>query len=189
MPGDVPLISESTLDAFLQFHREAGFSASVLTADLADPQGYGRIVRRNDHEVDAIVEHRDASPEILKIREINSGIYVFNAPALFESLTKIKNDNAQHEYYLTDVIGILATRKHKVGAFKVNSAEEVLGINTRQELAAVDRVLRRRKCESLMIDGVTIIDPETVYIDATVEIGPDTVIYPSVHIYGQTVIG
>ena len=189
MPGDVPLIGTATLDAFVRFHREGGFRASVLTADLEDPRGYGRIVRRNNSELDSIVEHRDASPDVLKIREINSGVYVFNSPALFESLTKIRNDNVQREYYLPDVIGILGSQKQKIGAFKVDSAEEVLGINTRQELAAVDRVMRRRKCESLMADGVTIIDPQTVYIDATVEIGPDTVVYPSVQIYGQTVIG
>jgi bifunctional UDP-N-acetylglucosamine pyrophosphorylase / glucosamine-1-phosphate N-acetyltransferase len=189
MPGDVPLIGTSTLDAFVRFHREGGFRASVLTAEIDDPRGYGRIVRRSNSELDSIVEHRDASPEVLKIREINSGVYVFNAPALFESLTKIRNDNAQREYYLTDVIGILGSQKQKIGAFKVTSAEEVLGINTRQELAVVDRVMRRRKCESLMTDGVTIIDPESVYIDDTVEIGHDTVIYPSVQIYGQTVIG
>ncbi|HMF01339.1 MAG TPA: bifunctional UDP-N-acetylglucosamine diphosphorylase/glucosamine-1-phosphate N-acetyltransferase GlmU, partial [Terriglobia bacterium] len=189
MPGDVPLISTSTLDAFVRFHREGGFRASVLTAEVDDPRGYGRIVRSSNSELDSIVEHRDATSEVLKIREINSGVYVFNAPALFESLTKIRNDNAQREYYLTDVIGILGSRKQKIGAFKVNSAEEVLGINTRQELAVVDRVMRRRKCESLMTDGVTIIDPESVYIDDTVEIGHDTVIYPSVQIYGQTVIG
>jgi len=189
MPGDVPLILESTLEAFVQFHRVGAFTASVLTADIDDPRGYGRIVRRNNNELDSIVEHRDASAEILKIREINSGIYVFNAPALFESLTKIKNDNTQREYYLTDVIGILGKHKQKAGAFKVSSPDEVLGINTRQELATVDRVMRRRKCESLMTDGVTIIDPETVYIDSGVQIGADTVIYPSVQIYGQTVIG
>ena len=189
MPGDVPLIGTATLDAFVRFHREGGFHASVLTADLEDPRGYGRIVRRNNSELDSIVEHRDASPDVLKIREINSGVYVFNSPALFESLTKIRNDNVQREYYLPDVIGILGSQKQKIGAFKVDSAEEVLGINTRQELAAVDRVMRRRKCESLMADGVTIIDPQTVYIDATVEIGPDTIVYPSVQIYGQTVIG
>jgi len=189
MPGDVPLISDATLGAFLRFHREGAFCASVLTAEIDDPRGYGRIVRRNSNELDSIVEHRDASSDILKIREINSGIYIFNAPALFESLTKIKNDNAQREYYLTDVIGILGSQKQKIGAFKVKSAEEILGINTRQELAAVDRVMRRKKCESLMTDGVTIIDPETVYIDSGVEIGPDTVIYPSVQIYGDTVIG
>jgi bifunctional UDP-N-acetylglucosamine pyrophosphorylase/glucosamine-1-phosphate N-acetyltransferase len=189
MPGDVPLIGTATLDAFVRFHREGGFRASVLTADIEDPRGYGRIVRRNNSELDSIVEHRDASPDVLKIREINSGVYVFNSPALFESLTKIRNDNVQREYYLTDVISILGSQKQKIGAFNVDSAEEVLGVNTRQELAAIDRVMRRRKCESLMADGVTIIDPQTVYIDAAVEIGPDTVVYPSVQIYGQTVIG
>jgi bifunctional UDP-N-acetylglucosamine pyrophosphorylase/glucosamine-1-phosphate N-acetyltransferase len=189
MPGDAPLVTGSTLEAFVRFHRDGGFRASVLTADLEDPGGYGRIVRRDPNEVDSIVEHRDATPDLLKIREINSGIYVLNAPALFESLTKIRSHNAQREYYLTDVIGILTGLKQKVGAFKVRNAEEVIGINTRQELAAVDRLLRRRKCESLMSSGVTIMDPETAYIDSGVEVGADTVIYPSVQIYGQTVIG
>src|SRR5262245_49164987 len=113
MPGDVPLITEATLGAFVKFHRENGFRASVLTADIDDPRGYGRIVRRTSNELDSIVEHRDASPDILKIREINSGIYIFNAATLFEALTKIKNDNAQREYYLTDVIGILGSLKQK----------------------------------------------------------------------------
>jgi bifunctional UDP-N-acetylglucosamine pyrophosphorylase/glucosamine-1-phosphate N-acetyltransferase len=189
LPGDVPLIGEETLRSFLKFHRDGRFRASVLTADIDNPHGYGRIVRRNDHEVERIVEHRDAGAEVLKIREINSSIYVFNAPSLFDALTKIQNNNAQREYYLTDVIGILVDGQENVGAFKVMSAEEILGINTRQELAAVDRVMRRRKCESLMTEGVTIIDPETAYIDADVRIGADTVIYPSVQLYGATVIG
>ena len=189
LPGDVPLVSSETLESFVKFHRDGGFRASVLTADIDKPHGYGRIIRINDNEVDSIVEHRDATPEILKIPEINSSIYVFSAPALFESLAKIRNDNAQREYYLTDVIGILVSQKQKVGAFKVPSAEEILGINTRQELAAVDRVMRGRKREALMADGVTIMDPETTFIDADVQIGPDTVIYPSVQIEGQTVIG
>jgi bifunctional UDP-N-acetylglucosamine pyrophosphorylase/glucosamine-1-phosphate N-acetyltransferase len=189
MPGDVPLISPATLEAFVQFHQQVGFRASVLTADIQNPRGYGRIVRRNDKEIESIVEHRDATAEILKIREINSGIYIFSAPALFEALAKIKNNNAQREYYLTDVIGILAGQKQKAGAFKVESAEEILGINTRLELAGVDRVLRRRKCESLMAEGVTIIAPETVYVDDAVEVGTDCIIYPSVQLYGDTVIG
>lgn len=189
MPGDVPLVRAATLEAFVKFHREGGFSASVLTADADNPYSYGRIIRRNEDEVDSIVEHRDATPEILAVSEINSGIYVFNAPALFESLTKIRNDNTQREYYLTDVIGILVGRKQKAGAFKVKSVEEILGINTRQELAAVDHVMRRKKCESLMAEGVTIVDPGSTYIDADVQIGADTVIHPSVQIYGQTVIG
>jgi bifunctional UDP-N-acetylglucosamine pyrophosphorylase/glucosamine-1-phosphate N-acetyltransferase len=189
LPGDVPLISSDTLEAFIKFHRDGGYRASVLTADADNPFGYGRIVRRNDTEVDSIVEHRDATPDILKIPEINSGIYVFNAPALFQALSKIRNNNAQREYYLTDVIGIMGAQRDKIGAFKVPSAEEVLGINTRQELAQVDRVMRRRKCETLMAQGVTIVDPDTTFIDADVQIGADTIIHPSVQIYGQTVIG
>lgn len=189
MPGDVPLVSRQTLEAFIRFHREGSFNASVLTADIDNPAGYGRIVRRGNRELDSIVEHRDASPEVLQIHEINSGIYVFNAPALFESLSRLRNDNAQREYYLTDVIQILAGRKYKVGAFKAESADEVLGINTRQELSAVDQIIRRRKCAALMAEGVTIIDPSSTYIDADVEIASDTVIYPSVQIYGPSRIG
>lgn len=189
LPGDVPLIEGETLQAFVKFHRNGGYRASVLTADADNPYGYGRIVRRNDNEIDSIVEHRDAPPDILKIPEINSGIYVFNAPALFQALSKIQNNNAQREYYLTDVIGILVNQRDKVGAFKVPAVEEILGINTRQELAQVDRVMRRRKCHELMTDGVTIVDPESTFIDADVQIGSDTSIYPSVQIYGQTVIG
>jgi bifunctional UDP-N-acetylglucosamine pyrophosphorylase/glucosamine-1-phosphate N-acetyltransferase len=189
MPGDVPLVTPRTLEAFLKFHRDGAFQASVLTADIENPAGYGRILRRSAGEVESIVEHRDASPEVLKIHEINSGIYIFNVAPLFESLSGLRNDNAQKEYYLTDVIQIFVNQKYKVGAFNAESAEEVLGINTRQELAAVDRIMRRRKCESLMVEGVTIIDPSSAFIDSEVQVGPDSVIYPSVQIYGRTVIG
>lgn len=189
LPGDVPLISQTTLQDFVRFHREGGFTASVLTADIAEPFGYGRIVRRNDDEVDAIVEHRDASPEVLRITEINSSIYVFQTPALFEALSGVRNQNSQSEYYLTDVIGILAGRNLKVGAYKAPNPVEILGINTRQELAAMDRFLRQQKCESLMAEGVTIVDPESTFIDVDVQIGTDTVIYPSVQLEGQTIIG
>src|SRR5262245_30107943 len=158
LAGDIPLIRSTTLDSFLRFHREGGFRASVLTARVSNPTGYGRIVRRAADEVDSIVEHRDASPEVLKISEINSGIYVFHAPTLFEALTQLRNENAQAEYYLTDVIGILVRQKHKVGAFLSENPNEILGVNSRQELAAMDRMMRLRKCEQLMADGVTIID-------------------------------
>src|SRR5439155_17169006 len=123
---NVTLIAPDTLKAFVDFHRKGRYRASVITADADDPTGYGRIVRRNESDVDAIVEQRDATPEILKIREINSGIYVFDAPALFKSLTKIRNDNAQREYYLPDVIGILVSQRERVGAYKVRSAAEIL---------------------------------------------------------------
>lgn len=189
LPGDCPLISAATLEGCLKFHRDGAYRATVLTAETQNPAGYGRIVRRNDTEVDSIVEHRDATPEILKIPEINSSIYVFNAPALFDALAKIGTNNAQREYYLTDVIGILVSNRQKVGAYKVGSVEEILGVNTRQELAAVDQILRRRKCDALMLDGVTIMDPASTFIDADVQIGADTVIYPSVQIYGATFIG
>jgi bifunctional UDP-N-acetylglucosamine pyrophosphorylase/glucosamine-1-phosphate N-acetyltransferase len=189
LPGDVPLITTDTLQRFLAFHRQGGFVASVLTADVPNPFGYGRIVRRSGNELDSIVEQRDATPEILQISEINSSIYVFNAPALFDSLTSVGNKNAQKEYYLTDVVGILVSQQNKAGAFKAPNAEEILGINTRAELASIDRILRRRKCQKLMADGVTIIDPDSTFVDDAVQIGPDSVIYPSVQIYGRTIIG
>lgn len=189
LPGDVPLIRTETLQAFVKFHQDGGYKASVLTAEVPNPHGYGRIVRRADNEVEGIVEHRDASPDVLKIAEINSSIYVFDTAALFEALSKVQNKNAQKEYYLTDVIGILVGRKQKVGAWKAPHPEEILGINTRQELASTDRILRRRKCDALMSDGVTIVDPSSTFIDADVRIGADTVIYPSVQIYGSSVIG
>jgi len=189
LPGDVPLVSAKTLEALANFHAEGGYSASILTTDLLNPHGYGRIVRKKDDEVESIIEHRDANSEILKIREINSSIYVFDAAALFEALAKVGTNNAQGEFYLTDAIGLLVQSRKKVGAFKIENSDEVLGINTRQELAAVDRVMRRNKCEALMTSGVTVIDPDSTFIDVDVHIGPDTVIYPSVQIQGQTFIG
>ena len=189
LPGDVPLVGGDTLEHFVHFHRNGGYSASVLTADIANPFGYGRIVRRNDNEVDSIVEHRDASPEVLQIPEINSSIYVFKTPELFAALAHVGNRNSQSEYYLTDVIGILTKEKEKVGAWKTANPVEILGINTRQELAAIDQFLRQQKCEALMAEGVTIIDPETTFIDLDVQVGQDTVVYPSVQIERGTIVG
>jgi bifunctional UDP-N-acetylglucosamine pyrophosphorylase/glucosamine-1-phosphate N-acetyltransferase len=189
LPGDVPLVSAKTLEALVEFHATGGYTASILTTDVSNPHGYGRIVRKTNDEVDSIVEHRDANTDVLKIREINSSIYVFDAPSLFEALTKIGTNNAQGEFYLTDAIGVLSENSRKVGAFKIDNSEEVLGINTRQELAAVDRVMRRNKCDALMTNGVTIIDPDSTFIDVDVHIGADTVIHPSVQIQGQTFIG
>ena len=189
LPGDVPLVSAKTLKEFIAFHRRGKFVASVLTAEVDDPSGYGRIVRRKDGQLNAIVEHRDAAAEVLKLKEINSSIYVFDSKALFEALSKVRNKNAQAEYYLTDVIGILASAGRKVGACKAASANEVLGINSRKELAGIDRLMRRKKCDELMAAGVTIVDPDSTFIDAGVKIGTDTIIYPSVQIYGTTSIG
>jgi len=189
LPGDVPLLRTETIQEFVRFHCEGRFQASVLTADIVNPHGYGRIVRRNDNEIAKIVEHRDASAEELKIAEINTSIYVFNTPLLFETLAQLRNDNAQSEYYLTDVIGILSGEGRKIGVWKSPQADEILGINTRQEIAYTESVMRRRKCDALMAQGVTIMDPGSTFIDVDVEIGPDSVVFPSVQIYGPSVIG
>jgi bifunctional UDP-N-acetylglucosamine pyrophosphorylase / glucosamine-1-phosphate N-acetyltransferase len=189
LPGDVPLVGADSLERFVHFHRDGGYTASVFTADVAEPFGYGRIIRRNDHEVESIVEHRDASPDVLKIPEINSSIYVFKTPALFDALARVRNKNSQSEYYLTDVIGILTSDNHRVGAYKTSSPVEILGINTRQELAAMDHFMRQLKCEALMENGVTIINPESTFIDIDVQVGPDSVIHPSVQLEKKTIVG
>lgn len=184
LPGDVPLIRPETLKTFLQFHREDDFQGSVLTATIDDPKGYGRVVRGSTHEVDSIVEDRDAESDILEIHEINSGLYIFETELLFEALDKIRNDNAQQEYYLTDVVKILTGSGGRVGAYSVQDVRETVGINSRRELSQVDRILRDRKRDELMDSGVSILDPPTARIDADVQIGPDSIIYPSVIIDG-----
>jgi bifunctional UDP-N-acetylglucosamine pyrophosphorylase/glucosamine-1-phosphate N-acetyltransferase len=189
LPGDIPLAQAATLEQLIAFHRDGGFEATVLTAELAEPFGYGRIARGANGSVERIVEQRDAPPEIQRIREVNSGVYAFRAPSLFEALAGVRNKNAQSEYYLTDVIGILAGRGRKIGALVAADPREILGVNTRQELAVIDRILRDRKCAELMANGVTIVDPATAFIDSGVEIGADTVIHPFVRIEGRSVIG
>ena len=193
LPGDVPLIRAATLEAFFEFHREGDFQGSVLTATIDDPHGYGRVVRRSTHEVDrtvaevdSIIEHRDAESDVLEIREINSGIYLFDTRLLFEVLDKIRPDNAQEEYYLTDAVGILTGDGGRVGAYPVEDVREASGINSRRELAEVDRILRDRKSDELMESGVSILDPVTAWIDADVQIGPDSVIHPSVRVEGNS---
>ena len=189
LPGDDPMISAGTLRRFAAFHNDGGFAASVLTARLDNPSGYGRVIRRSDHEVDEIIEHRDADPSVLSINEVNSSIYIFDVRAMFGALDRVRTDNAQDEYYLTDVVGILSGDGGRVGAFSVEDPAEAVGINSRSELAAADRRIRAGKCEALMRDGVSIVDPATAWIDADVEIGPDSCIYPSVALEGPSVLG
>jgi bifunctional UDP-N-acetylglucosamine pyrophosphorylase/glucosamine-1-phosphate N-acetyltransferase len=189
LPGDVPLIQSETLRKLADFNRDGSFAASLAMATVEDPHGYGRIVRRSANEIDSIVEHRDGQDEVLEIREINSGIYVFDSALLFDALERTRTDNAQKEYYLTDVVRIFSEEGHRFGAFEIEDPAEASGINSRKQLARVDRELRRRKCESLMEAGVSILDPETVRIDADVQIGADSVIYPSVAIEGTSILG
>ncbi len=187
--ADIPLVRPETLQALLDEHRARGAAATVMTAIYDDPTGYGRLVRDDSGLVQAIVEHKDASPQVRAVKEINAGIYCFQASALFEALAQLRPDNAQGEYYLTDVIGQLVAAGQPVAAVVAEDPEEVMGINDRVQLAQAEVKARRRVREALMRAGVTMIDPEATYVDAGVEIGPDTILWPGVIITGETRIG
>ncbi|NLD50860.1 MAG: bifunctional UDP-N-acetylglucosamine diphosphorylase/glucosamine-1-phosphate N-acetyltransferase GlmU [Clostridiaceae bacterium] len=187
--GDTPLITSETIQNTIKHHNENGNSATVITADLDNPSGYGRIVRDGSGNVQKIVEHKDASLEERNIREINSGMYCFNIPSLVEALKELDNNNSQGEYYLTDTLEILIKKGMRVGAVKVGDENEILGINDRVQLSQATRIIRERILDRLMRSGVTLIDPATTYIDQDVQIGMDTIIYPSTIIEGITTIG
>ena len=186
--GDVPLLSVETVHAFRKKHEKSGAIASVLTMVPDDPTGYGRMVLDEDHNVERIVEHRDATPSERQIDEVNSGIYLVDCKTLFSALAKLKTDNEQGEYYLTDAIGLLA-KKHKVAAILTDEPMELTGINTRSDLAMVTSVLQAMICEYWMEHGVTLIDPASTYIDSQVIIGADTEIGANVCLKGKTKIG
>jgi len=187
--GDTPLLRAETLRRLLETNEQHRAAATVLTAELADPTGYGRIVREADGRPKQIVEHKDATGEQLAIREVNTGIYCFDNRWLFQLLPKVTNDNAQGEYYLPDVIGLLLAAGQPVYTVAAEDADEILGINDRVALAAAERIMRRRIHTRHQQNGVTIVDPDNTYIDADVIIGPDTVIYPGTLLRGRTVIG
>jgi bifunctional UDP-N-acetylglucosamine pyrophosphorylase/glucosamine-1-phosphate N-acetyltransferase len=186
--GDVPLLRGATLQALVEHHRNQRAAVTVLTARLDDPRGYGRIIRGVDG-VERIVEEKDATPAERTVCEINTGIYIFAAPRVFELLAGLTNDNAQGEYYLTDVIAAARTAGEKVAALPVARAEEAMGINDRMQLAEAGRAMRARINETHMRAGVTLLDPATTYIEPAVTIGPDTIIHPGVHLRGRTAIG
>ena len=187
--GDTPLLTSELLSKLAEEHARSGAKATVLTAIMPDAAGYGRIVRAEDGSVEKIVEHKDASDEEKKIREINSGIYCFDIKTLFGALEQVTNDNAQGEYYLTDVLEIIKSKGEKLNAVAADDFTETLGINSRQQLAVAEKILRRRKNDQLMADGVTLMDPSSTFIDIDVEIERDTVIYPFTWIEGKTKIG
>jgi len=188
LPGDTPLLSAETLRRLLARHAESGAAATLLTSEVADPAGYGRVLRDRGRVV-GIVEDRDAFPEQRKIREIGTSVYCFRPGSLWPALEQVKSDNDQGEYYLTDVIGILAREGQRVEAVTVEDPAECLGINDRKQLAQLSGLLRRRVLERLMAGGVTVLDPETTYVDDTVSVGSDSVIYPGVALEGRTTIG
>jgi bifunctional UDP-N-acetylglucosamine pyrophosphorylase/glucosamine-1-phosphate N-acetyltransferase len=187
--GDCPLISAPTLRRLLETQAEAAAAATVLTTVVADPSGYGRILRAPDGGVAAIVEHKAADPEQLAIHEINSGIYAFRPEPFWRALERVRPHPASGEYYLTDVVEQLRAAGERVAALAAPDSGEVLGINNRIELAAVDRLLRERKVRELMAEGVTMEKPETATVDADVQVGMDSVLGPFVQLRGRTVIG
>lgn len=187
--GDTPLLKSQTLLQLQAEHSRCGFAATVLTAVLPDPTGYGRIIRNTTGGIMKIVEQKDATPGELAVTEINTGVYCFKAGGLFEALSEIRPDNAQGEYYLTDIIEYYIARGKPVGAVIAGDASEVTGINDRCQLALVESVLRRRVLDRLMMSGVTIVDPASTFIDDTVHIGADSIIYPFTFIEGKSKIG
>ena len=189
VPGDAPLIEGATLKHLVETHRTAGNDATMLTVVMDDPTGYGRIIRDADGSLLRCVEQRDGSADELAVREVGVSIYCFEKASLLEGLDSLTTDNAQREYYLTDVPRIMQQQGKTVGLLCHSNAEEVLGVNTRIELADLERKLRERKLRELMLSGVTIVDPATTYIHRDVQIGPDSVIHPQVIIEGSTRIG
>lgn len=187
--GDTPLITGDTIKQLLDYHKNMGNHATVLTAHVEEPTGYGRIVRDENNRILKIVEHKDANEEELNIKEINSGIYCFKGKELKYALGKIDNNNSQGEYYITDVIKILKDEGYRVDAYKLEDSTEIYGINSRVQLAFCDRLMRNRINRFHMENGVTIINPENTYIEAEVKIGRDSIIYPGVFLKGKTVIG
>jgi bifunctional UDP-N-acetylglucosamine pyrophosphorylase / glucosamine-1-phosphate N-acetyltransferase len=188
LAGDTPLLTGNSLQQLLEAHNSGGFTASVLTAEHPDPTGYGRIVRADDGDLLRIVEERDSDDFVKALFEVNSGVYAFDAKKLAGAITKLSNNNSQGELYLTDVIEILRNEGGTIAATMIDDFTEIFGVNDRVQLAECTALLRDRINEEFMISGVTIVDPTTTWIDATVEIASDVTIYPGSSILGKTKI-
>jgi len=187
--GDTPRIRPATLAGLAAEHASAGAAATVLTAAVDDPFGYGRVLRDAAGQVTRIVEEKDATPEEKRVREVNTGIYCFSAAGLFEALAGLAPANAQGEYYLTDVVGRYVEKGLLVRAVAVKDPGEAAGVNDRLQLAGAERSIRSALLEDLMRSGVTVIDPASTFVDRGVRIGPDTVIYPFTMVEGDTIVG
>jgi bifunctional UDP-N-acetylglucosamine pyrophosphorylase/glucosamine-1-phosphate N-acetyltransferase len=189
MPGDTPLLRKETIARLVAAHRAEEAACTMLTARLEDPTGYGRVVRGRDDRVVRVVEHRDATDDELAIDEVNTSIYCFRASVLAPALRRISPDNSQGEYYLTDVVQVLAEAGYRVGAVVADDPSDTQGVNDRLQLAAAEAELRRRTNEAWMRKGVTMVDPGRTYVDATVELATDVTLFPDTILQGRCVIG
>ncbi|SDE53580.1 bifunctional UDP-N-acetylglucosamine pyrophosphorylase / Glucosamine-1-phosphate N-acetyltransferase [Paenibacillus sp. UNCCL117] len=187
--GDTPLISAETLQGMIELHQKRGAAATILTGIVDEPKGYGRIIRDQDGFVTKIVEEKDCTPEERQVKEINTGTYCFDNRKLFAALAQVKNDNAQNEYYITDVIGILNAGGERIDGYVLEDAAESIGVNDRVALSEAEQAMRRRINRQHMLAGVSIVDPENTYIEADVRIGADTVLRPGTVLRGRTTIG
>ncbi len=188
LSGDVPLLSAATLRLLLDTHRTASAAATVVTAIVEHPHGYGRIVRIGG-QIAAIVEEKDASADERAISEINAGIYAFELDGLFAAVRRIAAENAQHEYYLPDLVSIYRRAGRRVETLSVANVHEILGVNTRTELATIGALMKMTKNDELMTAGVTIVDPATTYVDRDVSVGADTILHPGVSLSRGTTVG
>jgi len=189
LAGDCPLISPDTLEQLQEIHLESNAAATILTTKMANPASYGRILRGKMGTITGIKEAKDCTETELKINEINTGVYCFHSKHLFEALSKITTHNKQNEYYLTDVIHILKNEGQGIAGYCTPDPNEAIGINTRHDLAEINQIIYQRNNKNLMTQGITIIDPNSTYIDSTVEIGNDSIIYPFTMITGHSKIG
>ncbi len=187
--GDTPLLTANTLRKLIDTHQKGQAACTVLTAIAPDPTGYGRIIRDHTDGICKIVEQKDATEEQRSVREINSGVYCFDNRYLFAALDQLANDNVQGEYYLTDVVEIFKRAGRVVLPCLIDEFEEIVGVNDRIALASANQIFRNRVLEHWMHEGVTVLDPQTTYIDAQVTIGEDVILYPGTHLRGQTSIG
>lgn len=187
--GDTPLFRGETFIKLLDYHEEQGAAATIVTAIFKDPSGYGRILRGGQGQVLGVVEHKDANPTELQIQEINTGTYCFDSKLLFHYLSQITPDNAQAEYYLPDVLPLMIAQGHKVAGYVLEDPQESMGINDRVQLVQAENILRDRLCKYWLEQGVTIVDPNSTWIEVDCQLGQDTIIYPNTFIQRGTTIG
>lgn len=187
--GDTPLITEKTLREFIEFHNQNNSDITVMSTIFENPTNYGRIVRESDNSLKCIVEEKDATPEEKEIKEVNAGIYCLNWAKIKDVFSQLTSNNAQGEYYLTDIISWGKKQGLKVNAYILENSDEIYGINSRQNLAFATKLMNNRKLNDLMDNGVTIVDPSSTWISEDTKIGADTVIYPSTYIEGKNSIG